>query len=146
MGGGHNSSRGSYHGTSESHTENYSETETTSDTKSSTDTRTTGSSASLQITRHNKTVEELMKKIDEQLERIKNCESYGLWDSASYFIADKRETAIVAANTYKALVAGEKTGIENTCGSVPCDGGVGVFPSADLGGGSDEKGCKQRQG
>lgn len=91
MGGGHNSSRGSYHGTSESHTENYSETETTSDTKSSTDTRTTGSSASLQITRHNKTVEELMKKIDEQLERIKNCESYGLWDSASYFIADKRE-------------------------------------------------------
>ena len=114
MGGGHNSSRGSYHGTSESHTENYSETETTSDTKSSTDTRTTGSSASLQITRHNKTVEELMKKIDEQLERIKNCESYGLWDSASYFIADKRETAIVAANTYKALVAGEKTGIENS--------------------------------
>jgi len=114
MGTGHNSSRGSYSGTSESHTENYSETETTSDTKTNTQTKTTGSSASLQITRHNKTVEELLEKIDEQLERIKSCESYGLWDSACYFIADKQETAIVAANTFKALVAGEKTGVENS--------------------------------
>ena len=55
-----------------------------------------------------------MEKIDEQLERIKNCESYGLWDSACYFIADKEEVAIVAANTYKALVAGEKTSVENS--------------------------------
>lgn len=114
MGGGTNSSRGSYEGTSESHTENYSETETTSDTKTDTKTSTKGTSASIQLTRHNKTVEELLEKIDEQLERIKNCESYGLWDSACYFIADKEEVAIVAANTYKALVAGEKTSVENS--------------------------------
>ncbi len=113
-GWGTNSSRGSYEGTSESHTENYSETETTSDTKTDTKTRTTGTSASIQLTRHNKTVEELLEKIDEQLERIKSCESYGLWDSACYFIADQEEVAIVAANTYKALVAGEKTSVENS--------------------------------
>lgn len=114
VGGGANSSRGSYEGTSESHTENYSETETASDTKTDTRTDTRGTSASLQLTRHNKTVEELLKKIDEQLERIKNCESYGLWNSACYFIADREEVAIVAANTYKALVAGEKTSVENS--------------------------------
>lgn len=113
-GGGSNHSRGSYQGTSESHTENYSETDTKTDTKTDTRTNTKGSSASIQITRHNKTVEELLEKIDEQLERIKNCESYGLWDSACYFIADKQEIAIVAANTYKALVAGEKTSVENS--------------------------------
>ena len=113
-GSGTNSSRGSYEGTSESHTENYSETETTSDTKTNTQTKTHGTSASIQLTRHNKTVEELLEKIDEQLERIKNCESYGLWDSACYFIADQEDVAIVAANTYKALVAGEKTSVENS--------------------------------
>lgn len=113
-GWGTNSSRGSYEGTNESHTENYSETDTTSDTKTDTKTKTTGTSASIQLTRHNKTVEELLEKIDEQLERIKSCESYGLWDSACYFIADQEEVAIVAANTYKALVAGEKTSVENS--------------------------------
>ena len=114
MGGGTTSSRGSYDGTSESHTENYSETKSTSDTKTDTKTSTRGTSASIQLTRHNKAVEELLKKIEEQLERIKSCESYGLWDSACYFIADKEEIAIVAANTYKALVAGEKTSVENS--------------------------------
>ncbi len=114
MGGGTNSSRGSYEGTSESHTENYSETETTSDTNTSTETQTHGTSASIQLTKHNKTVEELMEKIDEQLERIKNCEAYGLWDSACYFVAEDEEVAIVAANTFKALVAGEKTSVENS--------------------------------
>jgi len=114
MGGGSNTSRGSYEGTSESHTKNYSETETTNDTKTETKTNTHGTSASIQLTRHHKTVEELLEKIDEQLARIKNCESYGLWDSACYFIADKEEIAIIAANTYKALVAGEKTSVENS--------------------------------
>lgn len=113
-GSGTNSSRVSYEGTSESHTENYSETETTSDTKTNTQTKTHGTSASNQLTRHNKTVEELLEKIDEQLERIKNCESYGFWDSACYFIADQEDVAIVAANTYKALVAGKKTSVENS--------------------------------
>lgn len=114
FGSGTNSSRGSYEGTSESHTETYTETETTTDTKTDTQTTTKGSNASIQITRQNKTVQELLDKIDEQLERIKNCESYGLWDSACYFMAEKQEIAIVAANTYKALVAGEKTSVENS--------------------------------
>ncbi len=113
-GRGTNTSYGTSEGTSESHTENYSETETVSDTETKTQTITHGTSASIQLTRHNKTVEELLEKIDEQLERIKNCESYGLWDSACYFIADQEEVAIVAANTYKALVAGEKTSVENS--------------------------------
>lgn len=113
-GGGTNFSHGSYEGTNESHTENYSETETISSTNTETKTKSRGTTASIQLTRHNKTVEELLEKIDEQLKRIKNCESYGLWDSACYFIADQEEVAIVAANTYKALVAGEKTNVENS--------------------------------
>ena len=113
-GSGSNTSTGTYSGSSSTHSESSSETETNSNTKTDTKTTMKGKNASIQITRQNKTVKELMDKIDEQLSRIKSCESYGLWDSACYFMAEKQETAIVAANTFKALVAGEKTSVENS--------------------------------
>lgn len=114
FGSGSNSSRGSYSGTSESHTDTHSETDTATSTQTDTLTNTRGRTGSIEITSQNKTVKELMDTIDEQLKRIKKCESYGLWDSACYFTADKQEVAIVAANTYKALVAGENTSVENS--------------------------------
>lgn len=101
-------------GSSTGHTESKSETETTGKTTTDTTTKTIGSTSTIALSRQNKTVQSLMKKIDEQLERIKNCESYGLWDGACYFIADDPETSLVAANTYKAIVAGEKTSVENS--------------------------------
>ena len=101
-------------GSSTGHTDTRSESESTSNTKSDTKTSTEGTSTTIAITRQNKTVQELLEKIDEQLDRIKNCEAYGLWDSACYFISEDPETSIVAANTYKALVAGEKTSVENS--------------------------------
>lgn len=106
--------KGTSSGSSSSHTNTYSKTETDGKTSSHTTTSTTGSSTSIAITRQNKTVQALLAKIDEQLERIRHCESYGLWDSACYFIASNQETSIVAANTFKAIVAGEKTSVENS--------------------------------
>ena len=101
-------------GSSTGHTDTRSETDSESKTTSDTKTTTTGTTSTLAVTRQNKTVQALLEKIDEQLERIKGCESYGLWESACYFISDKPATALVAANTYKALVAGEKTSVENS--------------------------------
>ena len=95
-------------------TDTRSETETTGKTTSDTTTTTTGSTSTIAVTKQNKTVQALLGRIDEQLERIKSCESYGLWDSACYFIAENPETSLVAANTFKAIVAGEKTSVENS--------------------------------
>lgn len=106
--------KGTSYGTSTGHTDTRSETETQGKTTSDTTTTTKGSASTIAVTRQNKTVQALLDKIDEQLERIKSCESYGLWDSACYFIADNHETSIVAANTFKAIVAGEKTSVENS--------------------------------
>lgn len=96
------------------HTDTHSETETSGKTTSDTTTTTIGSTSTVAITKQNKTVQEILGRIDEQLERIKNCESYGLWDSACYFIAENPEVSLVAANTFKAIVAGEKTSVENS--------------------------------
>jgi len=101
-------------GTSTGRTDTRSETETTGKTSSDTTTTTLGSTSTLAISRQNKTVQTLLERIDEQLERIKGCEAYGLWDSACYFIAESSETALVAANTFKAIVSGEKTSVENS--------------------------------
>ena len=101
-------------GTSTSRTATRGQTDTTGKSTSDTTTATTGSTSTLAVTRQNKTVQALLGKIDEQLERIKSCESYGLWGSACYFLSDDPETAMVAANTFKAIVAGEKTSVENS--------------------------------
>ena len=117
---GHNSgsgkatTNGTFEGENQSHTDTQSKTDTQAKAQSDTNTQTRGTTSTIALTRQNKTVQVLLAKIDEQLERIKSCESYGLWDSACYFIADNQETSIVAANTFKALVAGEKTSVENS--------------------------------
>lgn len=114
FGGGKAKTRTTTSGTSTGHTDSRSETETTGRTTSDTTTTTTGSTSTIAVTKQNKTVQALLGRIDEQLERIKSCESYGLWDSACYFIAETPEISMVAANTFKAIVAGEKTSVENS--------------------------------
>ncbi len=101
-------------GTSASHTDTSSETETKSKSTSDTTTTTTGSTSTIAVTKQNKTVQALLEKIDQQLKRIRSCESYGLWDSACYFVSENPGTALVAANTFKAIVAGEGTSVENS--------------------------------
>lgn len=78
------------------------------------DAITTGDSRNLTINYDNKSVLNLMQRIDEHLERIKLCESFGLWECACYFISQDIQTAVVAANTYKALMVGNQSGVENS--------------------------------
>lgn len=77
-------------------------------------TNTKGSSKTLTVNYENKSVKNLMIKIEKNLERINACEAFGLWQCASYFISPNVETSIVAANTYRALMAGDDTSVENT--------------------------------
>ncbi|MBP1890371.1 hypothetical protein J2Z53_001966 [Clostridium moniliforme] len=80
----------------------------------SSDTLTQGDSRNLTVNFDNKSIQNLMKKIDEHLERIKLCESFGLWECSCYFVSQDIQTAVVAANTYKALMAGNQSGVENS--------------------------------
>ncbi len=79
-----------------------------------TETQTTGDSKTITIEHQNKAVQALTEKIDKQMARISECESFGVWECACYFIAEDIQTSVVAANSYKALVSGENTGVENS--------------------------------
>ena len=98
------------------------ETETTQDSNStshssgntSTNQRGSGKSETLQLTLKNKTIHGILEKIDAHLKRIDECEASGVWGCASYFLSDSPETVEIAAGTYKALMMGQHSGIENS--------------------------------
>lgn len=78
------------------------------------DTETRGNTRTLTVEHQNKSVAVLLDKIDEQLERIKACEAFGVWECSGYFVADDIQTSVVAANAYKALMLGDDTDVENS--------------------------------
>ncbi len=108
--------------TSENWSENMSETigesnstnESTSENYTKTQGLTSGTSENMQLTMQNKTLINTLERIDLQLKRIEECESLGMWESAAYFLSDSQETAEMAAGTYKALMKGEKSGVETS--------------------------------
>lgn len=73
-----------------------------------------GSSLSYQIELQQKTVADLMSCIDQQLERIRSSECFGMFGAAAYFIAPNQATAQTAASMYKALLSGHGSHIENS--------------------------------
>ena len=101
-------------GDTEAHTETKGKSSTKTEGKSKGTTDTEGNSVTLTTTQQNKTIQEILKKIDEQLVRIRMSESYGLFDMACYFSSSSKQTTLTAANTFKALVAGEQTSVENS--------------------------------
>lgn len=73
---------------------------------------TASSSETMQLTFENKTVSEMMKKLDAQLERVSDAEDYGMWEFAAYFIAENPKVAQIAGQTYRSVIRGENSSIE----------------------------------
>lgn len=79
-----------------------------------TEGKSAGYSDNVQLTRQNKTLIDTLEKINDHLKRIDDCESVGMWECAAYFLSDTQESAEMAAETYRALMKGEKSGIESS--------------------------------
>lgn len=69
-----------------------------------------GQSESLTIAQTNKTVVDLLQRIDNQIKRIREGENYGLWECCAFFTAPAPDVALVAASIYKALSCGSNSG------------------------------------
>lgn len=79
--------------------------------QSSAETNTTGKT--LQVSFENKSVKNLMKKIDDMIERIEDAGEMGLWNTATYCIADNTQTSRVLGSSVEAVCRGEKSTVEN---------------------------------
>lgn len=84
--------------------ENKAVTDTTSNSKTS--------GKNLQLSYENKSVKSLLDKIDMNLKRLDECESFGAFDCAAYIIADDRETALSVASNYNALMRGKESCVQ----------------------------------
>lgn len=108
------------YGTSQSDTENRSMSDAKSHSETFTDslgkTATIGSSKNYTLTIHNKHIEELMKRIDQELERISMSESTGLWSVASYFFSYDNDFASAesASTIFRSIMQGEESGVETS--------------------------------
>lgn len=103
-----------------SHTKNHNETDTKSHTEQFNETNgktaTVGSSKNFTLTIHNKHIEEILKRIDNQLERLYIAEGTGVWASGAYFLSydNDRDTAETGAAIFKSIMQGEKSGVETS--------------------------------
>lgn len=107
-------------GTQEGWSTGSNEVSTNNDTKTNTavfgrqksTSQTTGTTDNLTVEFRDKSIENLLEKIDRHIKRMKTGSSYGVWEVASYFISKEKKTAAIAANTYRSILLGEETGIE----------------------------------
>lgn len=99
-------------GISFSHSISESNGRSTSDATSETEGNTAGSSITKTLNYENKGVSELLKRIEQQLNRLNDQEAYGMWEAGAYFFSNEVATAVLGAATYKAVMAGERSGIE----------------------------------
>ena len=118
---GVNASRGTSHSTTEQTGTSHSTSDGTShgisdstsqqESHGTTDTRGTGRTQQVELC--NKSVEELLERIENQLKRVKESEDYGCYNCAAYFLSSTQSTALLAANTYRALMVGEGSSVES---------------------------------
>lgn len=88
-------------------------TESTSETVTTGTTETKGSGRNLQIEMQNKPIVEMLLRIEEQLKRIRECEDYGAYSCCGYFLSGRRESSLLAADTYRALILGDGSSVES---------------------------------
>ena len=102
-------------GRSETNTKSFGENKNHTVTVTNADgTQTTYSlGKSLQLNYENKSVISLLENINEQLKRIKNSESFGMFAAAAYFVAPDKVLSTMAASAYKSIISGTNTCVEN---------------------------------
>ena len=91
-----------------------SESQTKNNSRTSGETNTQGASRSLTVNVKDKHIQEILKKIDKQLERISLCESTGLWSANAYFLSYETDRAIAetGATIFRSIMQGEQSGVE----------------------------------
>lgn len=96
-------------GTSESEGITFTLGKNTTRTEGSNSSRTEGNSITHTVEAQNKSVVDLLSKLDDTLKRMDDAENFGLWECSAYFMAKTFKEAAFAANTFKSLVIGDES-------------------------------------
>lgn len=89
------------------------ETSTNSETTAKSDTQTIGSSRQLTLDMTDKSIEQMLKKVDKQLERVDEASRYGGWQTAAYFIGNSTASSETLASIFLGLMRGGSSDTED---------------------------------
>ena len=111
------SSSDSYtNGTNESVAKGKAATDGTVDTDMEQEDRTEseikGKTKSLQLKFENKTLKNMLEKIDLQLKRLDSCRDTGMWNCSVYCLSDVAAVCRIAASAYQSILRGENSSLE----------------------------------
>lgn len=91
-------------------------TEGTSQSLNKQNSVASGSSSShsdgMQIEYENKSIKSILEKIDCQLERIKECEDYGMYASGVYVLSDEYSSVVSASAAFQSIMRGKESSAE----------------------------------
>lgn len=90
-----------------------SNTQTTSSTQGRSLNQSDSSTRQMSIELGDKSIEQLLNKIDHHLERIDEAKTYGGWNSAAYFIGDSSASSESLASIFLGLIRGSKSSHED---------------------------------
>ena len=103
---------GSHRDVANGTTDTKTDTETLSESLAASETDTLSKGTTYQYGLKNRGVEESLKIIDAQLERIKDAKNFGAWNFAAYFVADETATVRIGTHTLSGILRGEDSGLE----------------------------------
>ena len=112
--GGYNHSKTKGATVNDSLTKNSSISEQFSQAKAKTSSVGNTTSDNTQITVENRIIKSMLDKIEKHIERLDECEGYGAFNSATYILADDKETALNVAGNFISLMKGERTGAQTS--------------------------------
>lgn len=81
--------------------------------QSQTINNTLGSSRQITLEMLDKGVEQLLKRVDHQLERVEEAKRYGGWNTAAYFIGDSSASSRTLASIFLGLMRGNNSNSED---------------------------------
>lgn len=97
-----------------SHSESDSQTTSSSSTTSVSKASTQGNSFSEQRTFVNKKVTHFLEQLDGQIKRLDQGRGIGFWNVGAYFISDKEQNSVIAANIYNGIIKGQESNFETS--------------------------------
>ncbi|WP_407887818.1 ATP-binding protein [Levilactobacillus sp. N40-8-2] len=95
---------------SDSHSTGTTHATSTSDSKTRSINQSTNRSTTQEF--ENKTITNMLKRLDQQFERIDDFSDTSAWKTAAYFLSDQPDAAEIAGATYQSIMSGENTGIQ----------------------------------
>ncbi len=107
-------SEGTSGAVSDTHTkvQGINETKTVTTSKGTTYGKTIGSGRTLSFSVENKTVKNVLDSIDLQIERLRECASYGSFSACTYVLTKNIEVNMVASSLFNALISGKNSDVQ----------------------------------